>query len=419
MQNTGTEERGRKNIISLAVFLIALAIISINLVSLFFPSLLIILASGSEIQDNPFVPSPWIIPFLITNLFLLVFGILYYTNKLPQIFRNSIKFIINFEVSPNVAAIVFTALLVSYIGLTMQEVSFKEGAVFGDFGRVEKTIENWPFNQTKGEALWNRHVGNFFLKVSDVVFENLKVTPFLASIALMALTYFFTVKITEKRFAGIVAMVILFQSFTFYSYDTLASYPNFWVLFYLLSLYLVYKSWPLSPIAYVASLLSKPLTAPYFPLLLFFTYRAKIPRRKKIYIAISYGMIVVIALAVILIAKVDVGGGITTGGLTFDWVDFWLGFTAWASQLRFDTLFLLFILPLSVTLFMIARKGIAIADAILFQIVGITFAMPLLDAMTSFDLHPYRYVPLVVFFAIGVGTLLSKRLANGPKNSDN
>jgi len=49
-----------------------------------------------------------------------------------------------------------------------------------------------------------------------------------------------------------------------------------------------------------------------------------------------------------------------------------------------------------------------IADAIILQIVGIIFVMPLLSAMTSFDLHPYRYVPLVGFFAIGVGTLLSK-----------
>jgi len=50
----------------------------------------------------------------------------------------------------------------------------------------------------------------------------------------------------------------------------------------------------------------------------------------------------------------------------------------------------------------------AVADAIIVQIVGIILVMPLMSAMTSFDLHPYRYVPLVGFFAIGVGTLLKK-----------
>jgi len=410
MQKTGGEERRKNNIISLAVFVIALVIISINLVSLFFPSLIIVLVSGSEVQDDPFEPSSWIIPFFVTNLSLLVFGILYYTKKLPQFIGNSIKFILNFEVSSQIAAVVCVTILAMYIGLTMEEVLQKEELIYGDFDRVEKVINKWPFNLTKADGFSNRHVGNFFLKVSQVTFENMKVTPFLASISLLLVTYFFTVKITKKRFAGIVAMIILFQSFTFYSFDTLASYPNFWALFYLLSLYLIYKKWHLSPIAYVASLLSKPLTAPYLPMLLFFTYRAEIPRRKKIYITITYIALALVAVAVLLIADVSVGGGITTGGLTFDWIDFWFGFTSWPSQLRFDGLFLLFVLPVTVGLFILSGRGVPIADAIIVQIVGIIFVMALLSAITDFNLHPYRYVPLIVFFAIGVGTLLSKKI---------
>jgi len=410
MQNTGEQKRRKNSIISLTVFVIALVIISLNLVSLFFPSLIVVIASGSEIQDDPFEAGSWIFPFLVTYLSLLVFGILYYTKKLPQLIRNSIKFILNFEVSSRVAAAVFVIILSMYIGLTMEEILLKEELIYGDFDRVEKVINKWPFNLTKADALSNRHVGNFFLKVSQVVFENMKVTPFLASISLLLVTYFFTVKITKKRFAGIVAMIILFQSFTFYSFDTLASYPNFWALFYLLSLYLIYKKWHLSPIAYVASLLSKPLTAPYLPMLLFFTYKAEIPRRKKIYIAITYIALALVAVAVLLIADVSVGGGITSGGLTFDWVDFWFGFTSWPAQLRFDGLFLLFVLPVTVGLFIISRRGVPIADAIIVQIVGIIFVMALLSAITDFNLHPYRYVPLIVFFAIGVGTLLSKKI---------
>jgi len=419
MHETGKEEKKKRSIVSFTVFVIAVVIISINLVALFFPSLIIVVVSGSEIQDDPFESGPWIFPFLAVNIPILVFGILYHTKKLPQFVRNSIKFILNFEISPNVAAIIFVIILFSYIAVSMKEVIFKDELVFGDFKRVEKTIEKWPFNQTSSEALYNRHVGNFFLKVSAVVFDNFKVTPFLASIALMALTYFFTVKITKKRFAGIVAMIFLFQSFTFYSFDTVASYPNFWALFYLLSLYLLYKKWQLSPIAYVASLLSKPLTAPFLPMLLFFIYRSEIAKRKKFKILFIYAGIVGVAAAVLLFSGVDVGGGITTGKLTFDWVDFWFGFTAWASQLRFDTIFLLFILPLTVALYITSRKGITIADAILVQIVGVIVVMPLLSAMTTFDLHPYRYVPLVNFFAIGVATLLSKKSNNRSEDSNN
>jgi len=419
MQNTGNEKKSKKSNLSLAIFVIAVVIISINLVSLFFPSLIIILSSGSEIQDDPFEQGPWITPFLVANVPLLVFGILYYKKKLPQFILNSIKFIRNFEISPNVTAIVFAAIIFSYIGLTMTEVLLKEEKVFGDFDRVKKTIEKWPFNQTKAEALFHRHVGSLFLKISQEVFDNFKVTPFLGSIALLALTYFFTVKITKKRFAGIVAMVFLFQSFTFYSFDTIASYPNFWGLFYLLSLYLLYFRWPLSPISYVASLLSKPLTAPYLPLLMFFTYRANISRKRKINFTITWVAIVGVAVAVLLISGIDVGGGITTGKLGFDWDEFWFGFTAWNSQLRFDTIFLLFVLPLAVVLYITARNGITIADAILVQITGIIFVMPLLASLTTFDLHPYRYVPLMNFFAIGVATLLAKKSSNGGEDIEN
>ena len=419
MQRTGDGKKEKTSIVSLAVLVISVIIVGINLVSLAFPSLIIFYVSGSEIQENPFEIGNWFWPLIVTNIAVLAFAILYYYKKLPQTILNSINFLRNFEISSNVAALVFVFIIFGYIGQTMNEIVIQEELLFGDFERVEKTIEKWPFNQTRSEGLFNRHVGNFFLKVSDVVFDNFKVTPFFASIALLAVTYFFTVKITQKRFAGIVAMLLLFQSWTFYSFDTIASYPNFWALFYLLSLYLLYVKWPLSSISYVASLLSKPLTAPYLPMLLFFIYRAKIPRKQKFYTLYILIGFVAVAAAALLIADVDVGGGITTGKLGFDWVDFWFGFTAWAAQLRFDTIFLLFILPLTVALYITARRGITIADAILVQIVGITVAMAFLSAMTTFDLHPYRYITLVNFFAIGVAVLLSKNSNDGGKGSNN
>ena len=401
-------KKEKQSVISLAVFAIALVVISINLVSLFFPSLIVVLVSGSEIQENPFEVGPWLAPFLAINLFLLVFGILYYTKKLPQIIPNSIQYILNFEISTNVTAIVFTVILFGYVALTMNELSIPEELIFGDYDRVKEVVEKWPVEESIDKDLMDRHITNFFLKASLVLFQNMNVIPFIASIAFLALTYFITVKITKKRFAGIVAMLILFQSFTFYSFDTLVSYPNFWALFYLLSLYLMYSRWQLSPVSYIASIFSKALTAPFLPMLLFFTYRAEIPRRKKVYIVISYAVVAVVAVAIVLVANINLGGGINKTGLVFDWVDFWLGFTAWSAQLRFDGLFLLLVLPVTVGLYIISRKGMAVADAIIVQIVGIILVMPLMSAMTSFDLHPYRYVPLVGFFAIGVGTLLKK-----------
>jgi hypothetical protein len=239
----------------------------------------------------------------------------------------------------------------------------------------------------------------------------MKVVPFLASIALLFMTYLFTKKITGKRFSGLCAVTVVIQSSLFVQFSTIATYANFWVLFYLVSLYLIIQKWPLSSISYIASVFSKPLSAIFLPMTLFFTYRAEIPTRKKIYITISYFVIATAAAAGILLFGVNVGGGITTGQLTFDVVDFLAGFTVWSFQLRSEIFLLMFILPLTVGLFLVARKDIPYADSILVIIVGIILAMPLLAAMTGFKLHPYRYVPLIVFFGIGVGMLFSNKIS--------
>ena len=74
------------------------------------------------------------------------------------------------------------------------------------------------------------------LDASQTIFQNIKILPFVASILVILFTYLLTVQITEKRFAGIIAILVLIQSHTFLRFDTVAVYENFWVLFYLLSL---------------------------------------------------------------------------------------------------------------------------------------------------------------------------------------
>jgi len=93
----------------------------------------------------------------------------------------------------------------------------------------------------------------------------------------------------------------------------------------------------------------------------------------------------------------------------FDADELWLGFTSFSYQLRFDGLVLIFVLPLIVGLFIASRNGIVHADSIMILISGILITAPLITGFTELTNQPYRFVPLVVFFAIGVGVLLSKR----------
>jgi len=400
--------------VSWVVFVCSFTIVLANIISVLYPSLIIsTLIDKSGLETEPFEQGFMFAPVLISNFSLLAFGILYYKKKLPHKIKHSIKFIRNFEVSHSVALLVLVLLIFLYIGWAMGDLTINEESQFGDYLGVKRAVENWPLNE-EGKA--NKvhvilHVKNFFLKSSEILFQNLKVVPFLASISLLFMTYLFTVKITGKRFSGLCAVAVVIQSYTFVQFSTVATYSSFWVLFYLVSLYMIIQKWPLSPIFYIASVFSKPLSAIFLPMTLFFTYRAEIPKRKKIYITISYLVIATAAAAGVLLLGGDVGGGITTGGLTFNIPDFLAGFTVWSFQLRAEIFFLMFILPLTVGLFLVARKDILHADSILVIIVGIILAMPLLAAMTGFNLHPYRYVPLTVFFGIGVGVLFSNKIS--------
>jgi len=94
----------------------------------------------------------------------------------------------------------------------------------------------------------------------------------------------------------------------------------------------------------------------------------------------------------------------------FDDFGFWLGITSWAVLMRLDLFILILLLPVIVGLFLAARKGILQADAILILIVGTLLSGTILATFTGYNIHPYRYVPFIVFFAIGVGVLLSRKI---------
>jgi len=304
----------------------------------------------------------------------------------------------SFEVSKKTAFIVMAVLLAIYLIASSLELSSQE--IFEDYTGVKNRLESWPSNLTSFEP----HVRYFFIKASDVLFGNDRVVPLLASAALLVVTYFLTKTITQKRFAGIVSVIILMQSNVFLVFDTTVSYTNFWILFYLLSLYLVYRFWPLSPVSYLLSIPSKALTAAFLPMSIYFILRSNISKRKKMITAgITAGMILAGSAAFFS------GSSGSQTEEEFNGKEFWMGFTSFSYQLRSDGLVLLFMIPLIVGLFLVSKSGIKHGESIMVLISGMLLITPFLTGFTNQTNQPYRFVPLVVFFAIGVGVLLSKR----------
>jgi len=337
----------KARLVAIMVFVFSLGVILINLVSLLFPALLITSIIGSERDINSFELGAWAIPFLSINLAILVFGLLYYRQLFPEAITKYFKSFLGFEVSRNTAIVVFSIIIGIYIIFSLGELTQEEGTVWKDWEILEPIIKDFPYGEdTPGLRLL--YVKNFLIYSSLEVFQNVKIIPFIGSISLVFLTYFFTVKISGKRFAGLVAMVILLQSHTFLRYDTTATFSNFWTVFYLVSLYLVYKKWPLSPLAYIASIFSKTLTVVFFPMTLFFIYRARIPKKTKIASTIPFLIIFAGIAGIILFGE---GLGYEKSLTPFEYIDFVSGFTAWAIQLRIDGLVLVFLLPLTIGLF--------------------------------------------------------------------
>ena len=96
--------------------------------------------------------------------------------------------------------------------------------------------------------------------------------------------------------------------------------------------------------------------------------------------------------------------------MSVDVSEFWIGLSTLASNLRFDVVLLLFLLPVSVGLFLKARNGCKNSVSLIILISGTILVTPVLEMITDYYfVYPYRYVPLVVFFAIGLSTLFSKK----------
>jgi hypothetical protein len=159
--------------------------------------------------------------------------------------------------------------------------------------------------------------------------------------------------------------------------------------------------------SYLLSIFSKALTAVFLPMSIYFILRSEISRKQKIITTgITAGIILAGGLA-------SIGGVSTTQGTEeeFNAKEFWMGFTSFSYQLRFDGLVMLFMIPLMVGLFLISKSGVKHGESIMVFISGMLLITPILTGFTNQTNQPYRFVPLVVFFAIGVGVLLSKRQA--------
>ena len=394
------------------VFLSTITIVIISLFAIIFPGFFISIYFPYNVEIVPFEPSIWLIPVSSFSFVFLVLGFVYYKRKLPVQVYKCIQFILNFEISKRITVILGIIIFVFYIGFSVNELSINEDGQFPDYGILKTALQIWP--STESDDIYvqeqnSRYVRMLLLVSSIEIFQNIKILPFVASISLLIVTFFLTYQISHKRFSGIVALLIILQSHTFLFFDTVAVFENFWILFFLISLYLINRKWQLSSILYLLALFSKAFIFVFFLSTIFYIYRARISSRKKIWAMCSYGGVILIILAVF-----SFGDSVYGDIINISDSEFFLALNTLGYTLRYDVFIILSLLPVTIGLFFTSRRGFLQADSILILILTSLLAGPFISMLTGFYLQqvvvmPYRFLPLIVFVAIGIGVFLSKK----------
>ena len=397
--------------VSYVVFFCAITVVSFTLISLIFPALFSSYFGMFGENLDPFESNNQSIFLGLSNLVIFGFGIAYYKKKIPTLIHDIFEKIRTFETSKRVTIIFLAIILGIYIGLSTPELFLDEATQWRDYNILKGGLELWPFGQSDDPTIQeqnDRYVRMFLLDVSLDVFQNIKLLPFIASILVVVFTYLITVQFCQKRFAGIISVIVLLQSYTFLKFDTIAVYENFWVLFFLISLYSIQKKWFLSPIFYIIAFFTKAYVAPYFLMTLFTTYRSEISRRTKIAILISYVVAVISAILLVFL-----GDTVYPDLININYSKFILGFQTISTQLKFDLFFMATLLPVTVGLMFLSKNKLKHADSILILIFGTIITGPILVVFTSaYEILPYRFIPLLVFFSIGIGMFFSKKISS-------
>ena len=402
-------EQYSSKIVTCSVFLVTIGVVGLSIISMIFPALIISATYEFPNELDPFETSPWVLPIVASFTIFFIIGFLFQKNLLPSRLSIGIKFILNFEISKKTSIIIGIIILSIYIGFSIEELFFDEVNQWPDFLILKEALEIWP--STDHWSVYvkeqnTRYVRMILLDFSQDFLQNIKLLPFAASISVVILTALVTIQISKKRFAGILSMIVLLQSITFIDFDTIAVYENFWVLFFLISIYSIQKKWwYASPTTYILSIFTKAYVVTYFWINIFFIYRADIPRKSKLYILGSY--VVVLSITYMIF---ETGRGIIYDEIVrIDFNSFLVGFTGWGNSMQLDLFIVLCVIPLTVGLFKKSLNGVKQADSILILILGTILAGPLISLVTDFYfILPYRFIPFVIAIAIGIGVFFAK-----------
>lgn len=316
---------------------------------------------------------------------------------------------LNFDLSKDLSkkftVVILCVILVGYVAVSFKELFVEECSGIDncfDYDRRMARLSVWDIDWIKTDL---RHSVHFILlETSYQLFHNYKVLVLGSSVLLLIVTYLFTFNITEKRIAGLLAIGILLQSSIFYRYDTSVTYPSFWALLFITSLYLTTtKTWYLSPISFIIAIPSKAIVSLFIPSILLFEWFIN----RKSFVLFSVLSVVGIIL---IFSSIQLSQPIGGGFFLFQELHlqkFLGGFVSWMWQGFAEDQSTLFLLVISWFLIFFNRKKIKNSSPVLLLVAGMILTSPILTGLTTYSIWPYRMLPLVVLVGVMIGMVYS------------
>lgn len=390
----------KTDFLSISIFLFSSFIILFSSVSIIFPALLFSIIGGTETTlIPPLELGAFAIPLIISNI---IFFSLYFIIRKKPILKETILKITLLDIPKKYGIISVLVIISIYASLSYPETL--EPDPWPDYHNVQNQYEKWLALPSISENITQNHTKLFLLYVSEQIFNNFRIIPLLASVSLLFLIYTFTAKVTSKQLPGIIAVLVTLQSGIFRIYDTTPTYANFWVVFHLLSIYLIEKSSYTSFLSYFASIFAKPLTFAFLPFNLFYILRTSLPQRTKLLTLIPFVIIAVSVFLAVFILFPE--SELNNSNFLFHPPRFISGFTILSYQLRFDIFIMMALFPLNFLLYKKSKIDKR-AQSLMIFISGIILVGPLLTGFLNYMLNPYRLMPLITFFAISIGYLFN------------
>lgn len=323
--------------------------------------------------------------------------------KFRHTITDNARKILHLQLPTKVAYFILVVLVATFVLLTFDNLTDQER--YGDLYYADDAVENFPEHFD-----WMGVVKVAIIFTSQQVFGDIGMIPYLGSLSLLVVTYFFVLQFTGNRVAGLISVAVLVQSTTLLNFSGSAVRDSIWVLLYLLSLLVVRRKWYLSPTIYVLSYFSKVLVISYLPLSLFYLYRSSVSIDTKIKAIIPYCILLIGGLVFALF----ISRNISLEPVSLPSFSFLV--RSLSSYLSYDSWIMPFFLPVITGLFLHSRRGILKNDSIIFLIIGITISYALLAVFTDNLYEYYRLIPMVVFLAIGTGCLFVRSEGHSKKS---